>query len=189
MFLARRGDRAHTHVFWLGLLGLGVLLAQAQQVGWIMLPSLALLAALAVVVAFDVEFLIIPDGPLLVLLATGVVTVFLSASQELPIRLAAAVAAWGSLRALAWAHERWRGFAGLGFGDAKLFGIAGLWLGFSGLPGCLLVAAASGLIAAAISTRSGSGFEPREPMPFGPHLALGLWLAWSIGPLETGAIS
>jgi len=187
MVLARRGARAHTHVFWFGLAGLAVLLAQAGQVGWFLLPSLVLFAALAVVVSFDVEFLLIPDGPLLVMFATGTAALLVSAPGELPARLAAACAAWGFLRLVAWAYQHWRGFAGLGFGDAKLFAIAGLWLGFAGLPGCLLVAAISGLASAAVLLRSGTGLDAREPMPFGPHLALGLWLAWSVGPLESGA--
>jgi leader peptidase (prepilin peptidase)/N-methyltransferase len=186
MLLAQPGGRAHTHVFWLGLAGIAVLLAQIQQVGWFILPSLALFAALVVVVTFDVEFFLIPDGPLLFLFGTGVATTLVAAPRELPARLGAALAAWAFLRLAAWGYENWRGFAGLGLGDAKLFSIAGLWLGFQGLPGCLLVAAFSGLVSAAILLRSVTSLEARQPIPFGPHLALGLWLAWSVGPLENG---
>jgi leader peptidase (prepilin peptidase)/N-methyltransferase len=163
-------------------------LAQLQQVGWFVLPGLALFAALAVVVTFDAEFYLIPDGPQLFLFAAGVTTTLLSAPQQLPARLAAALTAWAFLRLLAWAYERWRGFAGLGLGDAKLFGLAGLWLGFSGLPGCLLVAAFSGLVSAAIFMRGGASRGAQDAIPFGPHLALGLWLAWSVGPLESGPV-
>jgi len=96
MLLAQPGGRAHTHVFWLGLAGIAVLLAQIQQVGWFILPSLALFAALVVVVTFDVEFFLIPDGPLLFLFGTGVATTLVAAPRELPARLGAALAAWAS---------------------------------------------------------------------------------------------
>jgi len=132
------------------------------------------------------EYLIIPDGPLLFLFMTGFVTTLIGAPEALWSRLACALGAWAALRLLALAYERSRGFAGLGAADPKLFAVAGLWLGFRALPGCLLVSALSGLLSAAISIRERRLTNGEQPIPFAPHLALGLWLAWTLGPLEGG---
>ncbi len=185
---AEKGSRAHSHVLWLGLAGAIVLVLGAQigDLGWYAAPSLALFCGLSVIVLFDIEYFVIPDGPLLFLFATGVVTLLLGARDELGPRLACACGAWAALRLLALGYERWRGVAGLGVADPKLFGIAGLWLGLHALPGCLLISAVSGLISAMVLMRERQLTDGRQPLPFGPHLALGLWLSWVLGPLETG---
>jgi leader peptidase (prepilin peptidase)/N-methyltransferase len=183
---AEKGSRAHSHVLWLGLAGAVVLGAQPDALGWYAAPSLALLGGLSVIVLFDIEYFVIPDGPLLFLLGTGVLTLLLGAREELWSRLACALGAWAALRLLALGYERWRGVTGLGAADPKLFGIAGLWLGLHALPGCLLISAISGLISAAILLRERQLTDGGQPLPFGPHLALGLWLSWVLGPLESG---
>jgi leader peptidase (prepilin peptidase) / N-methyltransferase len=188
ILLARKGAQAHSHVLWLGLVGFVYLLAQFDELGWYIVPSVALFASLAAIVLFDARYFLIPDKPILFLFFSGALTVLASSSSEIPARLAAATCAWGLLRLVALAYERWRGLPGLGLGDAKLFGIAGLWLGFPGLPGCLLVAALSGLVSAAILIRDHGWVHARQPIPFGPHLALGLWLSWAMGPIESGSI-
>lgn len=183
---AEEGSREHSHVLWLGLAGVVFLGAQQQSLGWYAVPSLALFCGLFVIVLFDVEYLVIPDGPLLFLFTTGVMTTLLGAPNELWSRLACAFGAWGALRLFGLGYERWRGFAGLGAADPKLFAVAGLWLGFRALPGCLLMAAISGLLSAAILMRERQLTHAAQPIPFGPHIALGLWLSWTLGPLEGG---
>jgi leader peptidase (prepilin peptidase) / N-methyltransferase len=183
---AEEGSRAHSHIFWLGLAGLGFLVAQGGAAGWYVAPGIALFCGLSVIVVFDIEYLIIPDGPLLFLFATGLLTTLLGAPGELWSRLVCALAAWAGLSLFAAAYERWRGFPGLGAADPTLFAIAGLWLGFQALPGCLLVAALSGLLSAASLTRERHLTSANQLMPFGPHLALAIWLAWTFGPLEGG---
>jgi leader peptidase (prepilin peptidase) / N-methyltransferase len=182
----KEGSRAHSHVFWLGLAGLAVLAAQRDAAGWYVAPSIALFFGLSIIVLFDIEYLIIPDGPLLFLFMTGFVTTLLGAPDALWSRLVCAFGAWAALRLLALAYQRWRGLAGLGAADPKLFAVAGLWLGFRALPGCLLVSALSGLLSAAIFTRERQLNGGDQPIPFAPHLALGLWLAWTFGPFEGG---
>jgi len=79
-----------------------------------------------------------------------------------------------------------RGSEGLGAGDARLFALMGLWLGPAALPGCLFVAALSGLASALIMLRAKGAGQAPLALPFGPHLALAFWLAWAVGPLEFG---
>ncbi len=151
-----------------------------------LVPSLALFVTLAFVAVFDARYFVIPDGPLLLLAATGAATILASAPEEALSRLAAAAVGYGALQAIARGYEALRGTPGIGGGDARLFAVCGLWLGFEGLPGCLVYAVLSALVAAAVALRAGLLEHGREPLPFGPHLALGLWLAWAVGPIEIG---
>jgi leader peptidase (prepilin peptidase)/N-methyltransferase len=162
------------------------LFAHWPQLGGFVAPSAALLAALILIALFDAVYFVIPDGPVWFLAATGLGVSLLADPAGTPERLAAAAAGYASLRAVAWGYERWRGVAGVGEGDARLFAIAGLWVGFRGLPGCMIFAVVSALLSAAILMRAGGLRDARDAMPFGPHLALGLWLVWAVGPVELG---
>ncbi|MGH7111780.1 MAG: prepilin peptidase, partial [Stellaceae bacterium] len=89
-----------------------------------------------------------------------------------------------SMRAVAWIYKKTRGGDGLGGGDAKLFAAAGAWVGALALPSVILVAALSALLAAALLRLAGVRLTARSAIPFGPFLALALWLVWLLGPLS-----
>ena len=76
-------------------------------------------------------------------------------------------------------YRRLRGREGMGLGDAKLLGAAGAWVGWQGLAGVLLIAAVTGLATAVVLRRTSLS----DALPFGPFLALGIWLTWLYGPL------
>jgi leader peptidase (prepilin peptidase)/N-methyltransferase len=101
-------------------------------------------------------------------------------------RIAAGIAGLVSLRLVAMAYAYFRGRPGLGDGDAKLFGAAGLILGIDGLPVCLLVAVVSALASLAVEARSGAVLTRDFILPFGSHLALGLWLTFTFSPIDWG---
>lgn len=184
--LAREEGRALAPAAWASFFALLVLLAQGADAGFYLIPSLALFAGLWLISLFDARYFVIPDGPLVVLAAGGLVTTLAGAPEETVARLAAGAAGYAALRLVANAYEAVRGAPGVGAGDAKLFALAGLWLGFSALPSCLVYAAFSAMASAVIAARQGLLQGARQPIPFGPHLALGLWLAWVFGPLEGG---
>lgn len=184
--LARADGRPLTHAAWVAGLAGGNLLTQTPQLDSVLAPSAALFAMLCLIALFDARYFVIPDGPTLFLAVTGLVTVALIDPAEMADRLAAAAAGYASIRAVAFAYEKWRGVPGVGQGDARLFALAGLWLGSRGLPSCLIFAVISALISAAVALRAGALSSARDPIPFGPHLALGLWLTWTIGPMEFG---
>ena len=138
------------------------------------LPAFLLLAALAPALAvIDLRWRRLPDPLTLpaypaaaLLLAVGALTIpggprhFLSA-------LAGMAAAWLFFALLAFIHP-----AGLGWGDVKLSGVLGLYLGWfgaaavaAGLLGAFVLAALAGLglIAAGRATR-------RSQIPFGPFM-------------------
>ncbi len=95
---------------------------------------------------------------------------------------AAAAAGFSALYAVAWSFERYRGYAGLGLGDAKLFGAGGAWVGFAGLPPVLLVASILALAGVAIAYVAGARIDRRTRLPFGPFLGAAIWLVWLLGP-------
>jgi leader peptidase (prepilin peptidase)/N-methyltransferase len=72
---------------------------------------------------------------------------------------------------------RWaRGRDGLGGGDAKLLGVAGAWLGSAALPWVVLIAALAGIALALGQSLRGQKLERTMRLPFGPCLALAIWL-------------
>jgi leader peptidase (prepilin peptidase)/N-methyltransferase len=186
ILLARRDGRPLAPAAWAALLALLAHVAEAPAVGYFIVPGLLLFAGLCLIALFDARYFVIPDGPLYALGVCGVAASLASAAQETPARLAAAAAGYVALRLIDVAYERLRGAAGVGQGDAKLFALAGLWLGFAGMPGALVYGVLSALLASVISLRIGALESARHPIPFGPHLALGIWLVWVFGPLEAG---
>lgn len=66
----------------------------------------------------------------------------------------------------------WRGREVMGHGDFKLSAAIGAWLGCLTLPFVWLIASCSSLLFALVANRFG-GRRLRDPMPFGPGLALG----------------
>ncbi len=71
-----------------------------------------------------------------------------------------------------------------GLGDVKLFAAAGAWVGWQGLPSVLLIGAAASPVAAFILSWAKGARGLRQTVPFGPYLALGLWITWLYGPVN-----
>lgn len=180
----RHGARGLAPAAWAFVLSLVWLATQVGQLGWFALPSLVLFGCLSVAALIDARYFILPDGPLVILAITGVAMRLTAPVNEIISYFAAAAFGFAIFWAAAWIFEKLRGFPGLGHGDTRLFALAGLWLGWAGLPSCLLIAALSAALAAAIAIRDGVLANLRAPLPFGPHLALGVWLVWAVGPLS-----
>ncbi len=133
-----------------------------------------LLAALLALAVIDFKTMLLPNVLTLPLLAAGLLfaewqNVFLAA-------VIGAVTGYVGLVALELAYKRLRGVDGLGRGDAKLLAAGGAWCGWYGLSFILLIASLSGLLHALMLSRSGSA--KGQKLPFGPHLALGIFLTW-----------
>ncbi|NQY38881.1 MAG: prepilin peptidase [Henriciella sp.] len=82
---------------------------------------------------------------------------------------------------IAWLAYYWRvrrGYEGIGLGDAKLLAAGGAWVGISGIPILLLIASSVGIIAAIAVSQITRSTSDRIAIPFGPSLALGIWVVW-----------
>lgn len=152
--------------------------------GWLAWASAALGWTLLVAGEIDRRHLWLPDSLVLPLIPAGPLVLWATAGAgQIPAGVLGAAAGFAFMAAAAWLYRRVRGREGLGLGDAKLFAAAGAWTTTAGLPGVLLIAAVSGLAAAALSGRRDGRLSADRVIPFGPFLALGFWLTWSFGPV------
>ena len=76
-------------------------------------------------------------------------------------------------------HGRLRRREGIGLGDVKLAGVAGVWLDWPTIPLAIEMAALAGLAAyLAVKIRSGEPMRSTNRLPFGLFLAPAIWAAW-----------
>ncbi len=135
--------------------------------------------------AADARATILPDALTLPLIPAGLLAAWWLAPDRLVWSFAGLACGLGLVLALR-AIYAWRGRAEpLGLGDAKLLAAIGAWLQLDGLISALLWGALSGLCFALLSGRLRDRAALQNALPFGPFLALGAWLTWLYGPLET----
>ncbi len=152
--------------------------------GWLAWASAGLGWTLLVLAVIDQRHMILPDTLNLPLIPAGLAVAALTPAGGFVHHMAGVVAAAASLGAIAWAYQRARGRQGLGLGDVKLFAAAGAWVGWQGLASVLLIGAVAGLAAVFALARVKGIPAPREPVAFGPYLALGFWITWLYGPVN-----
>ncbi|MCU0801020.1 MAG: A24 family peptidase [Rhodobacteraceae bacterium] len=146
--------------------------------------SLTLAIALLAIAVIDLRSFRIPDWLSLPMIMVGVVLAW-RVSQHGPVDHAiGALIGFGSFAMIGALHYRKTGIEALGLGDAKLFAAAGAWLGWQALPVVLLLAAVGGLGQVLARDRG----KRRDPVAFGPWLALAIWLIW-LWPHERVAFS
>ena len=129
----------------------------------------------------DLRCWLLPDTLTLPLILVGLAAAAALEPEQLLDRALASVLGYAVLRGIAWAYRRLRRRDGLGHGDAKLFAAAGAWLGTAPLPQVILLAAPLGLLAA--PALAGLRLRAHSAVPFGPFLALAIWILWLFGPL------
>jgi prepilin signal peptidase PulO-like enzyme (type II secretory pathway) len=135
----------------------------------------ALAVGLAMLSAVDLEIGIIPDKIQIILAPLGVIYSYAAGAQgfdDVLLSVIGGTFAGGLAFAVHYGFKRLRGREGLGLGDVKFFAVAGFWLGPFGLPAFMIVSGVSGIVFALLWRRLGGGQE----FPFGPSLALGLFL-------------
>lgn len=150
-----------------------------------MTVSFALASALIALSTMDIYTYRLPDLLTLPLVGAGLVVSYWLEVQ--PVLLSAVSALFGFILlfivAQVYRHVRHR--AGIGLGDAKLLSAAGAWLGAEAIPTVLLLASMSGLVWAGLQSFVGSRLTATTRLPFGPFLALGMWIAWLYGPIHS----
>ncbi|MDB5480471.1 MAG: type 4 prepilin peptidase 1, partial [Caulobacteraceae bacterium] len=145
--------------------------------------SLVLGWSLVCLAAIDLTAYRLPDLLTLPLLAAGLAVAFLLPGRPVLDHLVGAAVGWGALATLAWAFRLWRGAEGMGLGDAKLFGAAGAWLGWTALPSVMLVACAAAFLWVGLRVLRRGLAAGREPIAFGVPLSLAILAVWLEGPL------
>lgn len=140
------------------------------------------------IAVFDARYFVIPTSLVLALGAGGLIDAGVGGwASVLSGGLACAIS-YVMLRALELGFRVLRGVDGLGRGDANLLAAGAPWIGLEGLGGALVFAVLSALIAVLVMRARGARLTRGVAIPFGPHLAVGVWLVRVFGPLDLAPI-
>jgi len=135
------------------------------------------LLAMAVI---DLRTQLLPDILTLPLLWAGLLYQLLFQPLMLPAAVIGAMAGYLVLWSVYWLFKLVTGKEGMGYGDFKLLAALGAWVGWQTLPLVLIISAGIGAlfgITWQLMRKDLRGL----PMPFGPFLALGGWVALLMG--------
>jgi len=140
------------------------------------LTALALTAFLIVLTGIDAETQLLPDNFTLPLLWLGIGINLFNVHASLPDAVIGAILGYMSLWLIYHLFRLLTGKEGMGYGDFKLLGALGAWLGWQMLP---LIVLLSSLVGALFGlTLMAIGKMHRDnPMPFGPFIAAAGWIA------------
>ena len=151
------------------------------------LPSTVFTALLGwqliLIAVVDAEHFWLPDALTVPLMATGLIAATVLPTASLLHSAIGAAAGFLGLWLLATAYRRLRQRDGLGGGDPILLAAGGAWVAWIGLPSILLWASVSALSLVAARMLMGRAVSGQDRLPFGPFLAIGIWLTWLFGPL------
>jgi leader peptidase (prepilin peptidase)/N-methyltransferase len=123
---------------------------------------------------FDTQLL--PDSITLPLLWIGLIANSFGLFTSLDSALWGAIGGYLSLFSVYWLFKILTGKEGMGFGDFKLLGALGAWLGWQMLLQIIMLSAFAGAIIG-ISMIVIRGRDKNIPIPFGPYLAIAGWIA------------
>ena len=143
----------------------------AMALGWALL-------ALAVI---DLEHQLLPDDITLPFLWLGIALSFFNVFTDLHASVLGAILGYGALWSVYIVYKLVTGKAGMGHGDFKLLALLGAWLGWQLLPLIIISASLLGAIIG-IGMIIFRAHDKDIPIPFGPYLAIGGWLAMLWGP-------
>ena len=132
--------------------------------------ALLLIWALIALAVIDFDTQLLPDSITLPLLWLGLAFNMFATYTDLPSAVTGAMIGYGSLWSIFWLFKLATGKEGMGYGDFKLLGALGAWLGWQMLPAIILLSSVVGAavgIALIVASRHGRNV----PIPFGPYLA------------------
>ena len=123
---------------------------------------------------FDTQLL--PDTITLPLLWLGLIANAFGLFTTLDGALWGAIGGYLSLFSVYWLFKLLTGKEGMGFGDFKLLGALGAWLGWQMLLQIILLSALAGAVIG-VGMIVIRGRDKNIPIPFGPYLAIAGWIA------------
>ena len=150
--------------------------------GWEAMMAIALTIALVAIAMIDADTQLIPDSIVLPLMWLGLAmslfhplpgasTLFISPSDAIVGALAGYLTLWS----IFWLFKLVTGKDGMGYGDFKLLGALGAWLGWQDLPMIIMMSAVVGAVIN-ITMIVARGKDRSIPIPFGPYLAAAGWI-------------
>lgn len=136
------------------------------------LGALLLIWALIALTFIDIDTQLLPDSITLPLLWLGLMFSFSGAFTDLRSAVIGAAAGYLALWAVYWLFKLATGKEGMGYGDFKLLGALGAWLGWQMLPLVILLSSVVGAVVG-IGLVMAARHGRNVPIPFGPYLAGG----------------
>jgi len=144
--------------------------------GWQAAAALVLTWALIALSMIDIDHQLLPDSITLPLLWLGLLLSLFPVFADMRASLIGAAAGYLSLWIVYQLFRLLTGKEGMGFGDFKLLGALGAWMGWQSLPMIVLLSSAVGAVLGGtlmVVQRRGR----QQPIPFGPYLAIAGWIA------------
>jgi len=166
---------------------LGLAVAYTFGPTWQTLAALGFTWTLLALTLIDLDHKLLPDSMTLPLLWAGLLLnaaplggapLFATSLQSAVIGGAAGYLSLWSVYQL---FKLATGKEGMGYGDFKLLGAIGAWLGWQMLPLVILLSAAVGSVIGILMIVFG-GRSSQTAIPFGPYLAAAGWIALLWGP-------
>jgi leader peptidase (prepilin peptidase) / N-methyltransferase len=138
--------------------------------------ALVLTWALVALTVTDLHTMYLPDSITLPLLWLGLVLSLAPVFADARAAIVGAAVGYGALWSLYWAFKLATGKEGMGYGDFKLMGALGAWLGWQALPQIVLLSALVGAVVG-VSLMLARRAEWSSRIPFGPYIAGAGWIA------------
>ncbi|HEX8874610.1 MAG TPA: A24 family peptidase [Nitrosospira sp.] len=151
-------------------------------VAWHFGYGLAAFAALIfswtiIVLAFiDMDTQLLPDDITVPFIWAGLLVNLAGIFTDIQSAVMGAVAGYIALWSIYWAFKLVTGREGMGYGDFKLLAAIGAWLGWQMLPLVILISSIAGTIVGIFLIATAQRGR-HEPIPFGPYLAGGGFVA------------
>jgi len=140
------------------------------------LAALFLTWTLVALTMIDADTQLLPDNMTLPLLWAGLIFNSFNLFTTLEASLWGAVCGYLSLWLVYQLFKQLTGKEGMGYGDFKLLGALGAWLGWQQLPIIILLSSVVGA-AIGIALILIKGRDKNIPIPFGPYLAIAGWIS------------
>ena len=149
-------------------------------VGWPAAAGLLFTWALIALAGIDVRTQLLPDQITLPLLWLGLLLALAPMFVDPTSAILGAAIGYLSLWSVYWAFKLLTGKEGMGYGDFKLLGALGAWMGPWALLPIILLSSLIGAVIGGIylATR---GRDRATPIPFGPFLAAAGWVQFVFG--------
>jgi leader peptidase (prepilin peptidase) / N-methyltransferase len=152
------------------------------------LAGAALALNMLAIAVIDWRYFIIPDELNALAIGLGLLAVgFDDRGEKLTLALDASTrgATMAALFfAFRFAYRHLRGCEGMGLGDVKLAGVAGIWLDWPSLPIAVEIAAIAALgVFLSRHVQAGRALDPLTKLPFGAFFAPAVWICWALARL------
>ncbi len=154
-------------------------------VSWQALFAMVFVWSLVALTFIDADTTLLPDDITLPLMWLGLLLNAFGVFTDLRSALFGAMGGYLALWSVYWGFKLATGKEGMGYGDFKLLGALGAWLGWQFLPLVILMSALVGTVVGIVGIVM-KGQDKGAKLPFGPYLAAAGFIAliWGV-PLNT----